>query len=465
MIKPIYLLFIDVNVQNQLGTKTYGLYLALFNLCYLTQTLNDFGINTFNTRQLASDRENFYSSLEGKLSTKILLCALFILCVPFFGCLLGYTLHELHLVILLALNFSLISLTLFFRSVLSGMGYYKIDGLVSVLDKLILIPLLGYFLFISLNPINLESFILYQSISLGLCLIISILFCFLLRILPDLSFSFSKMKYIIKSSFPFAIVVLLMSLYSRMDGLMLERILNDNGYQAGVYAASFRLFDAVNIFGFLLSGLLLPMYSNLLARSKPVKPLMYSSLSFVIAAVIPVALVFGFYNEEIIDFLYTESTPEFYPVLMWLGMSFVLLSSAYVFGTILVAKNELGQLNYLFAFGVFLNFVSNLILIPIYGAQGAAISTFVTQVFVFMGQFKLCNNTLKIRWSFLEFKSIFIFTSLCVLVFYALNLIMAFSWFLQIFLGVILSIVFAFFIGLIRIEELLGLYSQNSNED
>ncbi|MEZ4982583.1 MAG: hypothetical protein R2769_13570 [Saprospiraceae bacterium] len=55
-----------------------------------------------------------------------------------------------------------------------------------------------------------------------------------------------------KKSLPFALVILLMSLYTRMDVIMIENMLEDGKYQAGVYGAGYRLLDASNMIGYLL---------------------------------------------------------------------------------------------------------------------------------------------------------------------------------------------------------------------
>jgi O-antigen/teichoic acid export membrane protein len=52
-----------------------------------------------------------------------------------------------------------------------------------------------------------------------------------------------------------------MAFYNRIDGVMLERMLDNGQEQAGIYAQSFRILDAASMIAFLFSGLLLPMFS------------------------------------------------------------------------------------------------------------------------------------------------------------------------------------------------------------
>jgi O-antigen/teichoic acid export membrane protein len=96
---------------------------------------------------------------------------------------------------------------------------------------------------------------------------------------------------LLKQSAPFALLGILMTLYYRLDGYMIERMLGVEGpRQAGVYAASYRLFDAANMIPYLFSTLLLPMFSRMLAKQEDAGPLAVLSgrCSFVFSALVSV---------------------------------------------------------------------------------------------------------------------------------------------------------------------------------
>ena len=78
---------------------------------------------------------------------------------------------------------------------------------------------------------------------------------------------------IIKRSLPFASLVLLMTLYNRLDPVMLGKLLPDKAvapnnaintapFQVGIYANGFRLLDAANMIAYLFSVLLIPVFSQ-----------------------------------------------------------------------------------------------------------------------------------------------------------------------------------------------------------
>ena len=64
---------------------------------------------------------------------------------------------------------------------------------------------------------------------------------------------------------------------------MLERMLPDGALQAGIYAQGFRFFESLNMFGFLVAGLLLPMFSRMLKQGADTGPLTGLALRLVLS--------------------------------------------------------------------------------------------------------------------------------------------------------------------------------------
>lgn len=61
-------------------------------------------------------------------------------------------------------------------------------------------------------------------------------------------------------------------------------------------------------------------------------------------------------------------------------MAYSLVAVSYIFGTYIAATGKVKNLNILFTAGLIVNIMLCLILIPEYGAQGAAWSTLITQL-------------------------------------------------------------------------------------
>ena len=96
------------------------------------------------------------------------------------------------------------------------------------------------------KPMKIEWFILMQTGSYALTALVAYLL--VKRKSSSLKFklntTFSLM--ILKKSMPFALLVLMMTFYYRIDTVMLERMLPDGAEQSGIYAMGYRFFEASN---------------------------------------------------------------------------------------------------------------------------------------------------------------------------------------------------------------------------
>ena len=216
---------------------------------------------------------------------------------------------------------------------------------------------------------------------------------------------------ILKKSYPFALVVFLMTAYTRIDAVMIERMLENGKVEADWYASAYRLLDASNMFGFLFAGLLLPMFARMIKEKEPVNELVRFSLQVIWAGAITLSVSTFAVQEEIMVFLYDDGNAYSGTILGYLMISFIAISGSYIYGTLLTANGSLMKMNAIFIFGVILNVILNLVLIPRYYALGAAIATCFTQFLVFFGQVILAMQELKLRFALKLVLRFVLFTS------------------------------------------------------
>ena len=171
MVKPFWIFGVDRVVQNKLGETEFGLYFALFNFSMFFQIINDFGIQNYNSRQIAREPGKLNAQLSSLISGKFLLSLLYVVVSLIAFYLLGYDWETLGPVfILLLVNQVLISLIFYLRSNLAGLHKFKLDAFFSVLDKLLMIVFVGSILYFNvLNiPLTINNFILAQTLAFGL---------------------------------------------------------------------------------------------------------------------------------------------------------------------------------------------------------------------------------------------------------------------------------------------------------
>ena len=450
VVKPIYVLLIDAQVQNAVGDADYGVYFALFNFCFLFQIILDMGIQNYNSKYLSQNRTEVGQHFSYVLGTRIGLILAFLASVLVAGALLGYPSTYMMSLVGVAAIMILQTFYVYLRSHFSALGYFRTESWLSALDKMLMITVLGYFIYVQ-RDIDISKFIIGQIAAL--CVAIVIAFILLgQKFSLSIQFSWRKTKDLISKSLPFAIVFILMTLYTRMDGVMLERLLDDGGASAGAYARGYRLLDAANILGYLFAMLLIPMYAKMLGDKSDVNPLVQKATNILLPISTIISVFCWCYATEIMDMIYQSVNDEHVQVFRLLMLSFWTMSMSYVFGALITASGELKVFNLIFCVGIVTNWGLNLYWIPRWGAEGAATATLITQSLVFIGQWILAKTKFALRYTLSEILRICIFFASTLAIFYFLSKNVGLHWGLESLIGVSLSLFISFLLGFIRLD-------------
>lgn len=462
LIKPFWIFGIDRTVQNLVGDESYGFYFALFNFSMILNILLDVGITNFNNRNIS--RYNFLlpKHLSNIVGLKLVLAIVYAIFSLIIAGIIGYSKVQFHLLFFLIFNQFLVSFTLYLRSNITALQFFRTDSLLSVLDRSLMILICSLLLYTNIlgGQFNIQWFVYAQTISYIITAVIT--FAIVLqkagrfKIRFDLRFFF----VFLRKSYPYALLILLMALYNRIDSVMLERLLDGTtGHeQAGIYAQAFRLLDAVSMFGALVAGLLLPIFSKMIKEREPIGDVVKLSFTLLMIPAIVIAVSSVYYDVEIMSLLYTSNTAFSADILGILMIGFVGIASTYIFGTLLTANGSMKQLNIMAFFGVLLNVGLNLILIPRMQAYGSAYASLTTQLFTGAAQLVLALVIFKLKPQFSYVLRIFIFT---VVVIALAELSQNFDYWVYGYMAMIAgSVLFALFIRLISIKDMLKIIFQ-----
>lgn len=403
LIKPFYLFGIDRVVQNTVGKEAYGLYFAIINFTFLLQIISDFGIQSYNNKNIAQHRNLLGKYLPNILMLKAILATIYLLVIFPMAWLLQYEWSVFPMIFAVSINQILISLLFYMRSNVSGLGLYRTDSLLSAMEKLLMIIVCGSLLYIPAFKENfrIEWFIYAQ---MGALLTATLTAYMIVRKhLPKIKWRYNPLylRIILRESYPYALVLFLMTFYTKIDGVMIERMLPNGRAEAGIYASGYRLLDAANMTGLLFAGLLLPMFARMLKMKESIRPLFKLSFLLIWAISISVAAQCWFFRNEITILLYSEANEYWGTVLGYLMLTYVAVSGTYVASTLITAEGKLKRMNKIFVAGIVLNVVLNLFLIQQNGAAGAAVATIITQSFVLLAQLILIVKLFNMNIDFL----------------------------------------------------------------
>lgn len=410
LVKPFWVFGIDRTVQNLVGSTEYGMLFALFNISVIFNISLDLGITNFNNRHISQQPEAFSSVFPRIIGIKLVLAFIYAAVVLSAGLIIGYEKRQMLLMLLLIANQFIVSFALYLRSNISGLQYYTTDSILSVSDRIIMIiaSVVAYYAHFRNTTVTIEWFVLIQTFSYALSALIILGVLLSKTGLNKIKFRSAVSWNIVKAGLPYALLIFLMSMYSRIDSIMLERLLPDGKEQAGIYAQSFRILDSVVMMPILFAGLLLPMFSRLLGSKENVGPLL--NLAFQLLWVIAVAfsLAAGYYGKPIIDMLYNHGSMYSAQVFTILICSFIPVSVVYIYSTLITASGSLKWLNIVSLISVFINIALNIVLIPHYKAIGAAIACLITQTIAAIAQILLVKK--QFRTAFASFKKFASFT-------------------------------------------------------
>ncbi|HZH71116.1 MAG TPA: oligosaccharide flippase family protein [Mariniphaga sp.] len=459
LVKPFWIFGIDRTVQNVVGDENYGFYFALFNFSLILNILLDVGITSFNNRNIAQHNFLLSKHFSYLVSLKLLLAIAYTIVSLLIASIIGYNKLQIQLLLFLIFNQFLASFILYLRSNISALHLFRTDSLISVLDRTLMIAICSFLLFNNFlrQQFSIQWFVYAQTASYSITALIT--FFIVLRKSGRFRITIKPAFYLVflRKSYPYAILILLMALYNRIDSVMLERMLpgNRGQEQAGIYAQAFRLMDAISMVGVLFAGLLLPIFAKMIKQNQSVVPMVKLSYTLIMIPAIFLAVTSIYYDEEIMSALYTTNTIYSSNLLGILMIGYTGIATTYIFGTLLTANGSLKYLNIMAFTGMIINVSLNIILIPRLEAYGSAYASMITQLFTGGLQLIMALYIFKFKLGFKYILQLLFFT---VIVFALAHFTQSIEkWLIGYIISIAGSAVAAFLLRLISIKGMLNI--------
>ncbi len=467
LIKPFWIFGIDRTVQNVVGSHDFGFYFTLLNFSFLFSILLDLGITTFNNRNIAQHSALLKKHFSGIITLKLLLSLVYFVVTFSVAYLIGYRGNQLNLLTLVGFNQFLISLIMYMRSNISGLLMFKTESFMSVLDRLLMIGIMSILLWgnISSKPFKIDWFVYAQTAAYGFSAFVGFVIVAMKSGFSRLTWNPIFFLMILKKSAPFALLVLLMTLYHRIDSVLIERLLpaETGEIQVGIYAHAFRIMDSANQMAYLFAVLLLPIFSKMIKEKAALILMIKMPITLLFTATFILAIGSWMYSYEIMELLYLDYIQESASVLSILIFGTIAVAISYVFGTLLTANGDLKILTAIAAFSMLLSFTLNALLIPRFAALGAAIAN-VSALFSSM----LLHLFFAFKQLQLSFKPNFyirlIAFVLSVLSIAYISSYLKFDWLINLSLFVGGSLLLAFFFGLLNLREIYFILANRESE-
>jgi len=365
---------ITVILARGLGPAAYGVYGVVMSLLLWIEVVGDLGIQRATIKMVPEVTD---SSQVAQTSAALLLVVsllLFALCwaaAPWLASV--FTLADgarLFRIAILDLPFN--GLYLAYQGVLQG--YRKFGTLAVTLVLYSLVKLLGI------------AALLLIGLSVEAALIVNVLatvgaLCFLFtqnrpRIgLPDKAL----VKSMLKVAAPLGVFVVTMQFLLSAHLWLLKRFSTDDAV-IGFYAAAFNLARLPTVVPFVLTGVVLASISLALARNdvQLARHYLQAASRFILVVLFPVCVLGAIDANPIMGFVYSDSYLEGGPFLAWLLVAFGLFALLDTLLHALIAAGQYYRVTATLLALVPVTLAINLLLIPTYGALGAAIGFVMT---------------------------------------------------------------------------------------
>ena len=191
-------------------------------------------------------------------------------------------------------------------------------------------------------------------------------------------FNLGAAKTMLRSAWPLILSGIAISLYMRIDQIMIKEMLGEK--EVGLYSAAVRLSEAWYFVAAIITSSLFPAIVNARKVSQELYFQRLQKLCTMLTwLAIAIAIPMTFMADWLVDLLFGNAYQEAGRVLaihVW-GAVFVFLGVAS--GVFFTAENYTRKSLYRTALGAVSNVLLNLVLIPRYGINGAAIATVLSQ--------------------------------------------------------------------------------------
>lgn len=196
---------------------------------------------------------------------------------------------------------------------------------------------------------------------------------------PRLGFSWKKGKYLLSKSYHYILSGMMVAIYGQTDKLMLKQMLDKTSVGYYSLAASIN-----TMWIFVLQAIIDSMYPTIIncysGDKKEFNKKNRQLYAIVIYVSIFVAIMFVLFGKFAIRILYGESylpaaeplkIITWYTIFSYLGVA----RNAWI-----VCENKQKYLKYMYAGAAVINIILNYLMIPLWGASGAALASLITQI-------------------------------------------------------------------------------------
>ena len=363
-----------------LSQQNFGKFSFALSLSFMAVILADLGINTLLIREISRNKSLVSKYFINAFSIKIVLSIItFFIIVAVLNA-LNYPEITRQIVYIIWLFTILSTFTELFYSIFRAFEQMFYDAFLKILRMSILAVTGIYVLFKGYGVVIFSyTFIFTEIIVITIASLIALKKFIKLDIVIDPVF----IKSTLKKALPFGLAFIFGGIYFFIGSIMLSKMKGD--VEVAIFSAAYNIALALIFIPTVYINAIYPVLSRYYKESKSGLRLLYErSFKYLYIAGVPISLGIFMLSDEIIGFLYgtrySTSSIALRIISLYLFLKFI----NFLLGVVLSSidkqnKRMLGQ-----GITAGISILLNLLLIPLIGFVGAALSTLITEIFLFM---------------------------------------------------------------------------------
>jgi O-antigen/teichoic acid export membrane protein len=370
------------------GSAMYGVYGFAISFVSLFGFLIDFGLPTLLINELSQRRDEIKRFIKNYTAFKIVLAIAAFSLVALVICLTNKPTDVKAVVILMACNIIIGSFITFYYSVFRAFEQMKYEAMFKMIfNALSLVPII----MVLIGHWKLHSFVTASVVLTSFNLIL------LLRMLSRTRALFSSVldlpfiRQTFRHAIPLALSTVFISIYFSIDSVMLSFWKNNE--TVGWYSADYRIVLLLMTFVNLFFATTFPVISRLLNRdNQTVRVILAMSLRIVVTLVLPATIALSLLAPQFVNLIFGASFDPGAKALSILIWTVFLSGISVVYSQTVLASGHKTVYAIGTAVGAVLNVLLNVLLIPRWSLNGAAIATVAAELVVLAYFSMYCNR-------------------------------------------------------------------------
>ena len=383
------------------GAEEFGKIALSITITGILLYIADFGLNVYSTREVARDNSIIRSLTSTTLKIKFLSSAFTLLITWIIIEVLDYPSDTRLLLYLFSISMIIFSFTSYLVGIFRGNSRFEYEAIVYLVQSLtVLISVLS----IIQNEGTIHNIAGAFIVSRVLGLLMSIVLYHRLLRGTTSAVQFRSFKTVARQSFPFATHALFGTLYLQADTIFLSKLGGD--LEVGLYQAAMRIVIALLYLQDILANAFFPSLSRLYKLSTDELIKKGRQLNFYLFTLaLPLSTGIYILSPGIVSTVYTQEFAGSSLILQFLSWLILLRFIGASYGILLSASDNQKLRMVAVIIAVTFNLTLNALIIPEYGAHGAAGVSLLTNFFV-MGIYvyfiKSRLNTFLVDFSFIK---------------------------------------------------------------